>query len=176
MTALAQDFIWLGGFKSPGLCTLGPASSPRKWEERAGYGLSGAWLFYTGDGLASFEATFYLWTLEHDAQWKDFAEKVLSKPKRGTRPSALSISHPILELPPHVITSVVIEDVSSIEIDETGGRSARVKFKQFRAPLPLLGKPNRTIGKPDQKEPTAKNELEEAIVRAKAEFKKVASQ
>lgn len=148
MTFKTQDYIYLGGDKSPGLATVGKAGSPRRWEERQGYGLSGAWLFYTGDGLASFDVTFYLWLPEHKEQWDAFAKKQLARPTQGTRPQAKEISHPLLESEPHVIKSVVVEDVSSFELDEYGGRSCVVKFKQYRAPMPLLGKPNRSISKP----------------------------
>lgn len=157
MRVLAQDHIWLGGVKSPGKCTI-PSSfmSPRNWTKQPGFGTDGMYCIFTGAGLANFEIGFYLWEDDHKEAWDAFARKSLAKPKRGTRtPPALAISHPVLEMEPFVITSVVVEDVSNFEVDEEGGWSCRVKFLQWRAPVPLLARPTRTISKPGNVPPTA---------------------
>lgn len=171
MSLPEQDFIILGGEASPGKAIVGAAGSPRQWEKRAGYGFSGAWLFYTGDGLATFDVGIQLWKPEHFDQWGDFARKVLVKPPRGTRPKALGISHPLLDLDPWNITEVVVEDVTTFEDDGFGLYSGKIKFTQWRAPLPILGKPNRAIPAIAKAQPTAVDKEEENIARLREQLK-----
>ena len=97
--------------------------------------------------------------------------KVLAKPARGTRPKALGISHPLLELDPWNITEVVVEDVTNFEDDGSGMWHGKIKFTQFRAPLPLGGKPNRAIPAIAKAKPIAKDAAEEKIEQLRAQLK-----
>jgi len=146
-----QDYVIMGGKTSPGRCELVGAGTPRKWDIRAGYGLSGATVVYAGDGLAKFDLNVFLWEDSHWSDWDDFAS-VLEKAPKGQRPKAVGISHPILVTRPLNITSVVVEDVLQPVQDESGEWMIAVKLLEYRAPLAVLGTPNQAIP-PLQKAP-----------------------
>lgn len=143
-TPPAQDFIVLGGEKSPGRATPVGAGSPRKWDKQGGYGISGATLLFTGDDLSEFDVIIDLWELEHWIAWAKFA-RVLEKSPIGTRPKALEIIHPLLNRAPLKITQVVIRDVTQFERSPKGMWTCRIMLTTYRAPLPALGKPDGTI-------------------------------
>jgi hypothetical protein len=65
----------------------------------------------------------------------------LDKDPLGGRPKAFGIKHPILTTLPLKITSVVVEDVTQMEQDEDGAWRCTIKFLEYRAPKPALGKP-----------------------------------
>ena len=141
------DFILLGGVKSPGLCDVSGASSPRKWEQRPGYGLSGATTVYLGNALSEFSIKFRLYGEPHTAigpdpdwqQWNVFRDAVLMKPPAGNRPQALVIWHPQLEA--LKIKSVGVVDVGQAYQDDKGEWTIEVKFIEFRRPRITLAKP-----------------------------------
>lgn len=152
------DFFLLAGQKSPGLCDVAGAGTPRTWDERKGYGLSGATIVYTGDGLAKFGIKIKLYTTEDFAAWDTF-KLLLKKTPRGVRPKAMDISHPLLE--ELGITSVVVEDLLQGVQTADGEWTYEVKLKQYRAPLPTIGKPDGSASKADQ--PTAQTEIDKTI-------------
>lgn len=156
----AFDTWLLAGQTSPGLSEIAGASSPRDWDVRKGYGLSGATVVYTGDGLAKFSIKIFLWEDEHFEQWDAF-KLLLKKVPRGTRPKALDIYHPILE--DLEISSVVIEDRTQLTPvqGEAGMFFVEVKFTQYRAPMPAVGKPDGSQSKPN--EPTAQDAYDRTI-------------
>jgi hypothetical protein len=63
------DFILLAGKRSPGIAEFIGAGSPRRWDERKGYGRGGAFVVYRGNGLAHFAVQIRLYT---DADWADW--------------------------------------------------------------------------------------------------------
>ncbi|MCC6557194.1 MAG: hypothetical protein IT372_29940 [Polyangiaceae bacterium] len=156
----AFDVFLLAGRKSPGLSDIAGASNPRDWDVRKGYGLSGATVVYTGDGLAKFSIKIFLWEDEHFEEWAEFKVLVRKAP-RGTRPKALDIYHPILE--DLEISSVVVEDRSQLTPvqGEDGMFFVEVKFIQYRAPQPAVGKPDGSQSKPT--EPTAQDAFDRTI-------------
>jgi hypothetical protein len=156
----AFDVWFLAGQKSPGLSEVAGASNPRGWDEQKGYGLSGATLVYTGDGLAQFSIKVFLWEDDHFEEWETF-KILLKKAPIGTRPKALDIYHPILE--DLEISSVVVEDRTQLtEVPgEAGMFFVEVKFKQYRAPQPAVGKPAGSQSKPE--EPTAEDAFDRTI-------------
>ena len=163
----------LAGKRSPGRAYLLPSSkgSPRKWDEQAGWGLSGAWLVYGGDGLASFSIRIDMWRAEHDAAWDSFAT-VLERAPKGKRPQALGIVHPFLNRKPWSIDSVVVEDVSLPEWTPKGIVSVTISLKQFRAPIARIGRPNGVIPAAMKAAPqTAQTERQKEISKLTAEFK-----
>ncbi|AKT38251.1 hypothetical protein [Chondromyces crocatus] len=164
----AFDVWFLAGQVSPGLSEVAGASSPRKWDERQGYGLSGATIVYTGDGLAQFAIKVFLWEDEHFEQWAAF-KVLLKKAPSGTRPKALDIYHPILE--DLEISSVVVEDRSQLtEVQgEPGMFFVEVKFKQHRAPTPAIGKPTGS-----QSKPTAEDAFDKTIEKLTKQFQELA--
>ena len=149
------DWISLGGEKSPGIATIKNAASLRDWEQRKGYGLSGASSVYTGDSLSDFEIEFKIWDNSElrgsmFRAWYVFAQ-VLRKVPRGKRPKALTIFHPLLaEIG---ITRAVVREVGQFTQDKDGIFTKPVKFLEYREPLPILAKPKGAI--PNAAEPPA---------------------
>lgn len=130
------DHILLGGEKSPGIAVLSNAHSPRLWDERRGFALSGARVIYKGIGLAYPVVTLKLFTsddFERLATWS----RLCARAPVGTRAHALDIWHPILE--DRGITSVVVKDVRQPEQDETTGVwTMAIEFIEFRRPVLTL--------------------------------------
>jgi hypothetical protein len=157
---------------SPGRATLKPPNSPRNWQEQQSYGQTGSVLRYTGDGLAAFDCEIYLWTYLQDVDWALFSTLFLSKTIPGTPPRRLGIHHPWLVMPPHLITTVVVLDVLGPERDEEGGDTWTIKFKEYRAPLPILTKPLPAIPALTKGVPTASDaadvELQTKLATAQA--------
>lgn len=169
-----QDYIMLGGVQSPGCATITGAGCPRTWDVRQGYGYSGAIVVFTGDGLAKFDVHIDLWLPSHFAEWNRFAKICLAKAPLGTKPKAMDIAHPLLNMEPLKITSVVVEDVSQFEQDEFGLWTCTIKLLQYRAPKPALGKPLAAIPNAVTKAPTAQDAAELEIQRLTAQFSALA--
>jgi hypothetical protein len=125
------DFATVGGRRTPGLCDIEGAGSPRRWDERRGYGLSGATLVYRGLALASFTTKLRLYSPEDWQAWHDFAP-VVSRPPTGERAQALDIVHPILE--EVGIRSAVVEDVLAPRQTGEGEWTVEIRWKEFRRP------------------------------------------
>ena len=137
-----QDYIVLAGTPSPGKAVVRGASSPRKWDIQAGYGLTGATVIFNGEGLAQFDVDFYAWEPEHFVLWEVFAKLTLENPPIGARPTSMSIQHPALNSPPLKITQVVVTNVTQWDLsDETGEYMRTVSFLQYRKAKPALVKP-----------------------------------
>jgi hypothetical protein len=148
MTALTSqgygDFIMLGGSRSAGLADVSGASSPRKWDQAAGYGLSGATTRFLGVMCSEFSIKFRLYgdpqTPSPDwAAWNAFEGAVLMKPPAGRFPKALDIWHPVLER--LKIKSVGVKDVGQPYQSDTGEWTIEVQFIEFRRPKISLAKP-----------------------------------
>ena len=163
------DFITLSGQRSPGICDVSGASAPREWDIRKGYGLSGAIVVYTGDGLAKFTVRLLLWEPAQFDEWEAW-RPLIRKPPRGVRPKAQDIFHPYLE--ELGIGSAVVEDELQWTQPEAGLFVKDIKFIQFRAPLPALAKPEASQTKPN--EPTAQTEAEKMIADLAAQVKELA--
>lgn len=138
-----QDYIVLAGAPTPGLAVVRGAGSPRKWDVRDGYGLTGAVCVFMGEGLASFEVDIFCWEPEHFLAWPIFARLTLVNPPIGARPTSMSIQHPVLNDPPLSISQVVVTNVGQWEQDPDGnGMWVRtISFLQYRKPRPALVKP-----------------------------------
>lgn len=74
-----SDVIQLGGEYSPGIATVSGAGSPRVWEKRKGFGLSGATVVFQGADLASFEVEIKIWTQTQLTAWRVFYNKFLQE-------------------------------------------------------------------------------------------------
>jgi hypothetical protein len=132
------DYILLAGSKSPGLAEVAGADAPRKWDERPGYGLSGAFVVYTGDGLAKFCVRIHLFTVADWDEWNAW-KALVQKAPIGARPRALDIWHPFLE--DLGVKSVVVENrMQPVDLG-AGEWVHEIKFIQFRLPTPGIGKP-----------------------------------
>lgn len=133
------DVVFLGGERTPGIATIEGAGSPRRWDERRGYGLSGGTLVFRGVGLAQFKIILRLYTSQDFADWESFAP-VVQRPPLGERARALDISHPITDA--LGIRSVVIEDVKAPALThESGEWTVEIAVREYRRPLPALSVP-----------------------------------
>lgn len=139
-----QDFIILNGRRSPGVCTVTGAGSPRKWDKPTSFGYSGASLTYTGDDVSEFDVIVQIWEHFHWAQWNAFARE-LEKRSTGLGAKCLHIVHPVLYRAPLRISQVVVRDVSGFDQVKPGLWACRIEFTEWRDPVPALGKPNGAI-------------------------------
>lgn len=153
-----QNYVVIGGHKSPGVATPVKAGSPFKWDERPGYGLTGATLVPMGGGLSSFDILIDLWRPSQFKEWDVFSKLVLEQPPKP--PYGHGIIHPLLNRSPLLIKSVVIENVSQFEQDDYGLWTCAISVKAYRAPAPILIKPAAPTPGLPQKLPTAKDEFE----------------
>lgn len=160
------DHIELAGKRSPGLCEVIGAGSPRKWDERRGYALSGATVVFRGIGLARFTVRLRFYTPEDWAAWYAW-KPLVDKPPLGKRPSALDIWHPLLEA--QAIKKVVVEDVGQPDQTEDGEWTVEIKFIEFR-------RPQIALAKPEGSKATPADPVEREIERVDAENKTLAQQ
>lgn len=139
-----QDYIELANQRSPGIAELVGASSPREWDERKGYGVSGSFSVFRRRGLAHFSVRLKFYTNEDWAAWaawKPIVDKVPTRRGGGENPASgyLKIDHPILaDLD---IKAVGVEDVGQPEQIEDGVWQVTIKFIEFRQPKFALAKP-----------------------------------
>jgi hypothetical protein len=123
------NYIVLEGKKSPGLADVAGAGTPRNWEERQGYGLSGATLWFTGLGLANFTVTIKLYSVADWDAWHAW-KPVVKRVPFGRIPKALDIRHPLLD--ELEIKSVVVTNVHQPKQVEDGVWAIEIEFKQYR--------------------------------------------
>lgn len=165
-----QDAVALGGRRIPGVSTPTKAGAPFKWDERGGYGFDGASLVAVRGGLSAFDIEVALWTPEHFGEWAVFAKAVLGKPKA---PYGLSISHPLVNMEPLNIFSVVVENVTQFE-DDDGLYTCAISVKAYRAAKPFVVGPSQPTPRvPQATPPTAQDEAERVIAGQMAEINRL---
>lgn len=133
------DYVVLAGQRSPGVCEVVGGTSPRRWDERRGFGLSGATVVFHGVGLAKPLLRIRLFTEQHWSDWATWRELV-QRPPLGERPRAMDIEHPILE--DLGVRSVVVEDVTQPTQTGDGEWTVEVKLIEFRRPEIALATPS----------------------------------
>ena len=144
------DYILLSGKKSPGFAEVVGAASIRKWDERPGFGLSGAFSVFTGRGLAHFTVRLRLYTPEDWSEWYAWKPIVDKLPTRrggsGKDTGTLDIWHPLLEALD--IRAVAVEEVRAPEQTDHGEWTIEIKFIEFRHPKLTLAKPEGSAATP----------------------------
>lgn len=139
------DYIELAGQRSPGIATVSGASSPRRWDERKGFAMSGARVVFRGIGLAHFTVTLRLVSAQDWDDWEAW-RPLVQRPPVGVYARAQDIQHPILaDLD---ITSAVVEDVSQPSQVEDGVWDIEIKFIEYRRPMPALSSIDGTDDQP----------------------------
>lgn len=133
----SQDFVTLGGRRTPGLAEVVGAGSPRRWDERESYGVAGALVVYYGLKLSHFSVLVRLITDQDWLDWYAFKPLVDKKPL-GRRQGPLDIAHPITA--GCGIHSVVVEDVLQPDQIEDGIWQVEIKLIEYRAPVSALAK------------------------------------
>ena len=163
----AWDVFVLLGQPSPGRAIVDGAAALRKLDKKAGNGMSGATVTYTGDELCDFTVTIELCTTEDwDAWWQ--WRRLLAKPPKGAKASAQSCSHPALDA--LGISSCMLHAEHQPTPDGDDGKwIVKLDFIQWQKPTPALGTPQGgAIGDPAN--PTPQNAAEQAIAGLSAQL------
>jgi hypothetical protein len=113
------------------------ASQGYKWDELAGYAMSGALLIFRGRKLSHFKLNFTLYSTQHWLEWDQFSP-LLIKPPLGQIIRGLDVVHPILNL--IGIQHLVIEDVAAPEQTQDGVWTIVVSCIEWRTPRPAKAK------------------------------------
>jgi len=175
-----QDYVTIGGDRSPGKAIIHDVHTPRPWDIRKGYALTGATIIPQGDDLGTFKIRFELWDPADVPAWYAFAAQYFDKSVRllpgSSKPKALSILHPMLSAPPIRITACVVDDATALEPDDDGlgGWHSIVSFIQYRAPKPALSPPDAAIAPAAQPQPTAEDAADQEIQNKLATFQGLA--
>lgn len=174
----AQDYVRIGGDKSPGKVTVRDGHTPRGWDIRQGYALTGATLVPKGDDPGTFTLHFELFDEADVPAWYAFAAKYFDKSVRflpgSLVPKALSIDHPVLSAPPIRITACVVNDATTLDNDGFGLWSCDVFCTQYRRPKPALAPPDTAIPAAAAPQPTAQDAADRAIADRLATLDKLA--
>lgn len=153
--------------------TLSPPKLKRNWDVRPGFGIQGAFCVYTGEGLATFDATFEFWDETKELLWDRFASQFLAAPK-GVRPAALGIYHPVLVKSPFKIQNVQVTDIEGWSLITPGRWQTRLSLLEYRPPAPFKPAKTEPVVPAVNKVPVAKPKteqdirLQEAAARLKA--------
>lgn len=139
------DYVVIAGQRSPGIAEISGADSPRRWDERKGYGLSGARAVYRGTALSKPKLTIRLLTAEQFEEWNEFRELLLPPPA-GERARALEIDHPFL-------ADLGIRAVSVVNLKQPvqtgeGEWTVTVDLIEYREPVPALAVPAGAASEP----------------------------
>lgn len=137
------DYFTLAGERSPGTATIEDSDLASNWDERRGFGTSGAISIYRGFKLAHPVAKIVLTTSQHFTEWASFSA-ALKRPPPRTRPRAMDIWHPILE--DIGIRSVSVENLGQPVQTADGEWTVIVKFIEYRRPRLALARPDGSDG------------------------------
>lgn len=165
----AQDYVLIGGDRSPGKCTIRNTHSPRGWDIRQGYGQTGAVVVPKGDGVATFEILFEIFDAADVPAWYAFAANYFDRAVKyypgQLKPKTLGISHPQLSAPPLRVTQVIVLDTTGLEQDDDdlGGWHATVQFQEYRPPVMAAAPPDAAIPAAAPPQPTAEDAADAAI-------------
>lgn len=138
-----RSIVRVTGFRSPGLAEVRKASTPRKWDKRQGYGLSGSFPVYRGRDLAQFDVILRLTEDEDWIDWNNW-KPLVEAPPFGKFPKALDIWHPWTEAAK--IRSCVVIDVAEPEPDDYGTYTVTIPMLEWRAPIIDIVKPEASKG------------------------------
>jgi hypothetical protein len=147
------DYVLLAGRRSPGLAELTGWSSPRNFDERRGYGLTGATVVFRGIGLASGKLIIRLLSAEDWSDWEGF-RTLVQRPLLGERARPFEIQHPILE--DLGVIAVVVTDVKQPTQTGNGEWTIEIDLKEYRRPTPAISRPEGPEDRPP--EPASREE------------------
>lgn len=161
--SVAVDYLVVGAVPIPAdKTTLSPPKLKRNWTVKPGFGIQGAFCVYTGEGLATFDATFEFWNEEKEPLWDAFAALYLSAPL-GVKPAAIGIYHPILMKPPFRIQNVQVTDIEGWSLVTPGRWQTRLTLLEYRPPLPFIPVKTEPVVPAVEKVPIAKPKTEQDI-------------
>lgn len=148
------NYVVVGGRRTPGIASLSGLGSPRKWDQRQGYGFSGATVVYKGTWLSPFKLSIALYSARDWEGWDSFFDAVLKKPPPVTsptslyppRPRALDVWHPLLERLD--IRAAVVVNPHAPEQRQPGEWVAEIEMLEFRRPRLALSRPDGAQSRP----------------------------
>jgi hypothetical protein len=166
------DTITVAGLPAPGKWTLQKGDKEYGWQIRQATAMTGATVVPIGDPLVEPEFLIEFWDpLDYQA-FKLFRTTYLKKPLVAVTGSptglALGIDHP--ELKELGVSSVVVKTITPVLNDGYGVWSCKVKFLQYRKPLPALSKPDAAIPDNGVPRPTALTQTEIALQQGQAQL------
>lgn len=168
------NFFLIGGFRSPGKATLVDATKVFGWDQRKGYGLTGAYSVPTGEELVLAKFLIELWDGDDWPLWLAFSKKFFTKPvitvPGGLSSLGLGILHPVLNAPPYNVHKVVPARISTMIQDEYGLWSCTVELLEFKPPAPAPARPLATIPDVAAPQPTAQDAADREIAARGAEL------
>ncbi len=128
--AAAWDKVILGGFTLPGVARVEDAKAARALDSKRAKGRSGASLVDEGYTPAEFAVVLTVYEAAHLRELEQILPKI--RPARGSKPEALSIAHPALDL--LGISSCYVKQVGQLEDKGRGIMELRLGLIEF-APL-----------------------------------------
>jgi len=138
-------YVLMGGNRTPGIAHVeGNSGSPRKWDERGGYGLTGSTLVFTGKGLAAFDIILELYTSQDWKDWNAFRKTLDLTPQAISK--GLDVVHPFLS--DYAVTKCVVLDIAWPKQREDGAHEILIPCKAFRKVKFALSKPDSAQAKP----------------------------
>jgi hypothetical protein len=145
------EAVTLGSLRSPGVVDISGHDRKIGWDVKSAPGQSGATTTRTSEDPIEFECAFYLATADDFARWPQFLAKARST-ITGKTPVALDIYHP--DLAEVDIKSVVLAGIGGVERDDDQGETRKLRFLEYRPPVPKGGTPKKAKGI-DPKDPNA---------------------
>jgi hypothetical protein len=132
-----ENKIHIGGMLTPGICDISGPSDPREWEERAGYGLSGATIVFKGRKLSHFSIKLRLYTVQDWQDWYEFLPKISVIPV-GKNARGFDIEAKLTEMVG--IKAICFEDIVAPDQTGDGEWTAELKCIEYRKPTFTLAK------------------------------------
>ncbi len=168
VTPEAWNALIIGGEYTPGLAKV-TASRVHKWDEKKGKGAAGSTITYAGHDLAEGTISIRMWEAEQYDEWEAKVPAWLPDPKK---PKALDVYHPQLEI--LKIRSIVVLELSGVDVATDGEMTCSIKFKEYQPPKPAGGTPSGSAAhrKPGDEPPNATSELEKRFADLYDEAKK----
>ena len=144
-----QDYVMLGGQRTPGIATITGFRRPRRWDVRSSDGMAGANLVYRGQPLMTGKLIILLTSTEDFRAWESFRTVLAPLPPVPAtatdaifvrqRGKFLDISHPQLdELNIH---RVVVEEDGQLEQTDDGQWTVEISLKEHRPPVRVIQRP-----------------------------------
>jgi hypothetical protein len=125
-----QDYIVLGGKRSPGIAEVSDAKATYDYHIQEAAYFTGARMLFKKRELAKFSVRLHLFTREDLADLTIWRSLIDRAPDSQKKDNALTISHP--QLSALGITSCVVLSVSQLEHDTFGGYYLTIQFMEFK--------------------------------------------
>jgi hypothetical protein len=137
------DYVIVNGDRSPGIATITGFADRRNYDERMGWGFTGATNIYKGAPLQRGKLVLQLLTPDDFSAYARWRRSHLQRPSPPTqaqldrgvarpRPIILDIVHPILDAMD--IHRVLVEEVGQPEQDDNGGWTVEIALKEHHPP------------------------------------------